>query len=124
MTLWIANADGGLVRWSAPDRRYRTVDDLRVVPLGFDSPWVAGQCLAIDDILAREPIADPGGFRRWRSVVAAPVAVQLPGGPPFSTAVLTSATETPLHEQDLDAWTDTLARCANEWAARLEGIAR
>lgn len=123
VTLWIADADGGLVRWSAPDRHYRSAHDLRVIPLGHDSPWIAGQCLAIDDILVGEPVDDPGGFRRWRSVVAAPVTVKLPGGPPFATAVLSSATESRLEDHDLDTWTEVLGECANSWTTRLETAA-
>lgn len=59
VTLWIADGGGSLVRWSSPDRTYRAADMLRRVPLGFDSPWIAGQCLAVDDVLAREPAEDP-----------------------------------------------------------------
>lgn len=122
VTLWVANADGGLVRWASPDRLYKSADRLRTVPLGFDSPWIAGQCLAIDDVLAREPVEDPGATRRWRSVVASPITVPLPGGPPLAVAVLSSASTHPLDRHDLDGWQDVLTERANLWADRLRSV--
>lgn len=116
VTLWLADGSGHLVRWSSPDRVYKSVDELRRVPLGFDSPWIAGQCLAVDDVMAKEPAEDPGETRRWRSVVASPVTVTLPGGPPLATAVISSATSDRLDAHDLDGWSASIEEAANRWS--------
>jgi hypothetical protein len=122
VTLWVADGAGSLVRFASPDRIYRDASTLKRVALGFDSPWVAGQCMALDDVVAREPQEDPDATRRWRSVVASPITVDLPGGPPFVSAVLSSATSSRLEEHDLDAWYDLLGELANAWSQRLGDV--
>lgn len=119
LTLWIADGDGHLLRWASPDRIYRGRTQLRAIPVGHDSPWVAGQCLAADDILAAPASPDPDRTRRWRSVVASPIVVDLPGGPSFSTAVLSSATAESLDAHDVDEWSNILRRLADSWGERL-----
>lgn len=120
VTLWVADGRGELVRWAAPDRVYKDSGHLKRIPANFDSPWIAGQCLAVDDVVAREPADDPDSTRRWRSVVASPITVSTPGGPPFTAAVLSSATPSLLRDHDLDAWYELLGERANRWARRLE----
>lgn len=123
VTLWVADGDGSLVRWASPDRTYRNLGALRRVSMGHDSPWLAGRCLAIDDVLAHEPADDPEEVRRWRSVVAAPITVQLPGGPPFASAVLSTATSSRLEDHEIDEWFELLGGRTTIWAERLETIA-
>lgn len=122
VTLWVADGSGSLIRFASPDRIYRDERTLKRVALGFDSPWVAGQCMAIDDVVAREPREDPDATRRWRSVVASPITVDLPGGPPFVSAVLSTATGSRLEEHDLDTWYGVLGELANAWSQRLRDI--
>ncbi|GAA1955253.1 hypothetical protein GCM10009798_13110 [Nocardioides panacihumi] len=122
VTLWVADGEGTLVRWAAPDRIYREATLLKRIPANHDSPWIAGQCLAIDDVIAKEPVEDPGETRRWRSVVAVPIAVTIPGGPQFTTAVISTATTSPLKDHDLDAWYELLGVRANLWSQRLESL--
>jgi hypothetical protein len=121
LTLWLSDGRGQLVRWAAHDRMYRHPDHLRRVPTGHDSPWIAGQCLGRDDILARD-LAETVTTRRWRSVVAAPIVVDLPGGPPFSAAAVSSAIPEPLEGKDLDAWQDALTEVADGWSRRLAAL--
>lgn len=120
VTLWLADGEGRLVRWASPDRIYRSVEDLRRIPAGHDSPWVAGKCLAHDDFLALPASPDPDNVRRWRSVVACPVSVQIGGGPAFTSGVLSSATADLLENHDVDEWSATLTDLAIEWSTRLE----
>jgi hypothetical protein len=122
MTLWLADGAGQIVRWSSHDRLYRSPAQLRRVPVGHDSPWIAGQCLGRSEILARD-LSEAMSTRRWHSVVAAPCVADLPGGPPLPTAVLSSAATTPLKDQDLDAWAEVLAELSEEWAERLSTLA-
>lgn len=122
MTLWLADGAGHIVRWSSHDRLYRGAEQLRKVPVGHDSPWIAGQCLGRSEILARN-LSEAMSTRRWQSVVAAPCVADLPGGPPLPTAVLSSAATSPLENQDLDAWYQVLTELAEEWAGRLSTLA-
>lgn len=97
LTLWLADGHGNLVRWASNDRLYRSPADLRRVPTGYDSPWVAGQCLGREDVVARE-LAGDGSTRHWLSVVAAPITVELLRGPGFSAAAISSAITTSLDD--------------------------
>ncbi|QRK07329.1 SIR2 family protein [Archangium violaceum] len=117
MTLWLADGAGQIVRWSSHDRLYRSPEQLRTVPVGHDSPWIAGQSLGSSDIWARD-LSEAMSTRRWQSVVAAPCVAELPGGPPLPTAVLSSAATTSLEDQDVDAWREVLTDLAEEWAER------
>jgi hypothetical protein len=119
LTLWLADGNGHLVRWSAPDRVYVDPDRLRLADVGHDSPWVAGQCLGRDDNLAENLEGPRGATQRWRSVVAAPVVVEVAGGPWFSSGVLTSASPDSLDEHDQEQWQETLTELADEWGSRL-----
>ncbi len=122
LTLWLVDGGGQLLRWSAPDRVYRTFNDLRVVVPGYDSPWLSGRCLGQDDILVEDLTADSrGATQRWKSVVAAPIPVDIPGGPAFSAAVLSSATVLTLDDVAAGDWETLLGELASEWAPRLTG---
>lgn len=124
VTLWLADGTGHLVRWASADRRYRAPELLRRIKIQNESRWISAEAAARNEIIAREPSDDPDLTRRWRSVVAAPVAVELPFGPPVLGAVLSSATPSKLGEHDIDAWSETLKELANAWSARLEALAR
>lgn len=119
LTLWLTDGSGRLARWAAPDRVYLQPDRLRLADVGFDSPWVAGQCLGRDEPLAVDLEGPRGATQRWRAVVAAPVQVEVAGGPAFSAGVLTSASSDSLADHDVDGWQETLIDLAEEWGARL-----
>lgn len=120
LTLWLADGAGRLVRWAAPDRVYRTPGSLRSVTPGYDSPWVAGDCLGRDDVVVNDLTEHQrGATQRWRTVVAAPVPVELSGGPAFSAAVLSSASTLSLDQVLSDDWTTELKELASAWGSRL-----
>jgi hypothetical protein len=48
--------------------------------------------------------------------------VDLPGGPPFSAAAVSSAIPEPLEGKDLDAWQDALTEVADGWSRRLAAL--
>ena len=119
LTLWLADGEGYLVRWSSPDRVYVDAGRLRRATIGFDSPWVAGRCLGRDDTLAQDLTGPRGPTQRWKAVVAVPVSVDVAVGPAFSTAVLSSASPDSLDMYDVDAWQSTVVELAAEWGDRL-----
>lgn len=118
LTLWLADGSGGLVRWASPDRRYKTAEDLRRITAAHDSPWVASLAVTYNAIVAKDPddIASTG---RWRSVVAAPVSVQIGTSPSVAMAVLSSAVGVSLDETDPDLWVEVLQDLSNEWSTML-----
>ncbi|MCV7742229.1 SIR2 family protein [Micrococcus luteus] len=122
LTLWLANGQGELVRWAVHDRVQRRPGELRHIPGGYDSPWIVGQALGRDDVMARE-LTQRSTTGRWRSIVAAPVTVKRPGGPVFTAAALSSATPDPLESHDLDAWRSALVEIVAHWGDRLSTIA-
>lgn len=122
LTLWLADGNGGLVRWASPDRCYRTRDDLRRVEAAHDSPWVASLALTYGAIIAKDP-EDPSKTGRWRSVVAAPVSVQVGEYPPVTMAVLSSAVGVLLDETDPNIWVEVLQELSNEWSESLSVLA-
>lgn len=118
LTLWLADGSGGLVRWASPDRRYKSAGDLRRITAAYDSPWVASLALTYNAMIAKDPddIASTG---RWRSVVAAPVSVQVGTAPSVAMAVLSSAVGVPLDETNPDLWVEVLQELSNEWSTML-----
>ncbi|GAB3598455.1 hypothetical protein GCM10027586_00350 [Kineococcus gypseus] len=122
LTLWLADGQGRLARWAANDRVHRAPRHLRYVPSGHDSPWLAGQCLASEAMLINE-LTEGGTTRRWRSVVAVPVPVEVPGGPAFSAAALSSATSSSLEDCDPDEWRMAMETLSQQWSERLKTVA-
>lgn len=123
LTLWLADGAGHIVRWAANDRVYHDPGQLRRVPVGYDSPWVAGQCLGREDTMARD--LPPGaGTQRWGCVVAAPLIADLPDGPPVACAALSSAAPNTLESRSLEDWVAALSEVAASWEERLSVLAR
>lgn len=119
VSLWLADAEGNLARWAAQDRIFRHIADIRRVPSGHDSPWIAGRALGSESILFQD--LKPGGTRRWSTVLAVPVRVEWGELPEFATAVLSvglpgSASE---YESSSALWLDVILNIANEWSSRL-----
>jgi hypothetical protein len=119
LTLWFSDGSQHLRRWSSHDRVYRYPDLLRKVPIGYDSPWIVGQALGQNRVLARELPRGLSDTRRWRAVAAAPVIAELPGGPPLAVAVVSAATSDDLDQEALDNWTTAITDIAQEWGDRL-----
>jgi hypothetical protein len=123
LTLWLANGDGGIVRWATQDRVYRDRSSLRIVSTGYDSDWIAGKALGVDEVLFQD-LAE-GTTRRWRSVLAAPIPVPHPKFPSHSAAVLTVGlpNEAAHYEPSTMMWAEPLSDIADEWGLRLSAVA-
>ena len=119
VTFWLADAQGRLARWAAQDRRYRALDDLRLIDSGHDSRWVAGRALGSEEILFQD--LDTDGIQRWSTVLAAPIRVEHSGLPEFATAVISVGLPglAKDYEAAADDWLDTVLTIANSWSTRL-----
>lgn len=122
LTLWIADGEGALQRWATHDRYFRSPSTLRKVAIGHDSPWLAGQSLGRDSLLAQDVSETRGGRGQWNSVFAIPVPVDRMGGPPFSTAAITLGAPDSLDAYDPIAWQPLLSDLADDWGTRLSNI--
>lgn len=119
LVLWLSDGEGSAVRWSAPDRIYKNPDSLRQVPTGHDSPWIVGQCLGSNEVIAEDLNELSDDIRRWKHVIALPITVERTGGPAFTYAAITAAlTETP-EASVLDTWIDGLRTIAEDWSDML-----
>lgn len=118
LTLWLADDQGELVRWAAYDRIHRSLSMLRTVPLGHDSSWVAARATARNSP-EQIHLDQDSGSPRWQSVVAAPVLVQLPGGPNLPVGAVSAACSTTLPTEVFNQWQERVQDIAEDWSERL-----
>jgi len=124
-TLWLADARGKLARWSSEGSLHRTVRGLKRVPVGHDSPWIAGEALGAEEIKLKDVPREQGVSPTWRSVLAVPVFVTDGRHPTFASAVLTFGLGTsavPLLERQA-AWESVVAQLSDQWGNRLREVA-
>lgn len=123
VTLWIADGRGHVARYAAQDRCFRSVEDVRHVPSGHDSPWIAGRALGAEATVFQD--LQEGTTSRWGTVFAIPVRVELDGLPDIASAVLSvglpGSAET--YFQSSAMWVDTTLDLAVEWGERLVAAA-
>ncbi len=122
LVLWLSDGDGGAVRWSAPDRIYKDPDSLRKVPTGHDSPWIVGQCLGSNEVMAEDLNELSDDIRRWKHVIALPITVERIGGPAFTYAAITAALSEPPEAALLDSWVAALGTIAEDWSDKLSAL--
>lgn len=119
LTLWIADGAGNVARYAAQDRTYRSITDVRRVPSGHDSPWIAGKALGAESIDFQD--LDEGTTSRWGTVFAVPVRVPFDGLPEIATAVLSIGLpgKASAFEDSRAMWLDTTLDLANAWTEKL-----
>jgi hypothetical protein len=119
LTFWLANGEGQLARWTAQDRYYRNLLDLRLVSTGHDSQWISGRALGAEEILFQE--LPTGTTRRWRSVLAVPLRVGYRGFPEFASAVISVGLPGRVrdYEDSRERWLDAILTIANSWSTRI-----
>lgn len=119
VTLWLADGRGKLARWASQDRVQRSVDGLRLIESGHDSPLIAGRTLASDSLLFED--IDGGGTHRWRSVLSSPIPVPHPRWPPFTSAVLSIGLPQPVetYVPAVRRWSASLTEIVDAWSTRL-----
>jgi hypothetical protein len=122
LVLWLSNGAGQVVRWSAPDRIYKNAHALRTVPTGHDSPWIVGKCLGSNELLGENLRELSDDIRRWRYVLAIPVVVERPGGPPFTFGAITAALPQEPDQAEIDVWVAALEPIVEAWSGRLSSL--
>lgn len=120
LTLWLADGSSEVARWASHDRVYRGPGKLRRVPLGHDSPWTAARAMAQNEVVVDTMQAPPQGSKRWRTVVAAPITMDLSGGPNLVVGALSAATTAVLNRDEETEWRTALADLVETWADRLD----
>ena len=122
LVLWLSDGSGHLIRWGAPDRIYKNLDSLRRVPTGHDSPWIVGKCIGSNEILAENLRELSDNVRRWRYVLALPVVVERPDGPPFTFGAISAALAEEPDQDDIARWVTALETVAEAWSGRLSSL--
>lgn len=119
VTLWLADGAGSVARYAAQDRLYRSVEDLRHVPSGHDSAWIAGNALGAEDIVFQN-IGD-GTTSRWGTVFAVPIRVEYSGHPDIATAVISVGLPGVAEKyfESRAMWFYAALDIANAWSERL-----
>ncbi|WP_426724865.1 SIR2 family protein [Curtobacterium flaccumfaciens] len=124
VTLWLADGEGHVARYASQDRRYRSVDDVRRVPSGHDSPWNAGKALGAESIEFND-LGD-NTTSRWGTVFTVPIRVSLDGLPDIATAVLSVGLPDTAqsYEESRAMWFEVSLDIANAWTERLVEVMR
>jgi hypothetical protein len=118
LTLWLADGSNELIRWASHDRTYRSPDKLRRVHLGYDSLWTAARAVSLNEVLI-DATTPNQGTGRWRTVLAAPVTVSLPGGPDLVLGAVSVGTTSAIRGRSELAWRTTMADLAESWSQRV-----
>ncbi|WP_144709689.1 SIR2 family protein [Curtobacterium pusillum] len=119
VSLWLADGAGNVGRYASQDRTYRSADDIRRVPSGHDSAWVAGRTLGAESIEFQN--LDPAGTNRWGTVFAVPISVSFVGLPDIATAVLSVGLPGSAEgfSEFKAMWFEQALDIANAWSERL-----
>lgn len=125
-TLWLANGRGKLARWASDGTRYSSVRQMKLVPTGHDSPWIAGEAIGSEDVKLRDVTnRDPRVSPSWKSVLAVPIFVGDGYHEDWASAVVTfgmsrSAEVLLTRERKLQRLASDLSE---EWGTRLSALA-
>lgn len=125
LTLWLLDQDTKLVRWAANDRVYKSPTGLRRIDPRLESSWIVSQAVCfgdqrIQDIRVESSTpARTERTGRWQSVLARPLTVTLPGGPPVTVGALSAASQNTLSAIDTEAWTAAMTELASHWESEL-----
>lgn len=124
-TLWLADAKGKLARWASDSGIYSGIRQLKRVPSGHDSPWIAGEAIGTEAVKLRDVERETKVSPTWRSVLAIPIFVGDRRFPDFASAVLTFGLPNnarTLLERQQD-WQSTVETLSTSWGTRLSTVA-
>lgn len=125
-TLWLANGRGKLARWATEGARYTSVRQMKLVPSGHDSPWIAGEAIGSEGMKLRDARGrDARVTPSWKSVLAVPIFVGDGRHPEWASAVVTFGlahnAETLISRED--DWQEVASILSADWGTRLSAIA-
>lgn len=125
-TLWLANGRGKLARWATEGAQYTSVRQMKLVPTGHDSPWIAGEAIGSEGMKLRDAKdRDARVTPSWKSVLAVPIFVGDGRHPEWASAVVTFGlahnAETLISRED--DWREIAAGLSADWGTRLSAIA-
>ena len=125
-TLWLANGHGKLARWATEGTQYASVREMKLVPTGHDSPWIAGEAIGSEDVKLHDvQNRDARVSPTWRSVLAVPIFIGDGRHPEWASAVVTfglaHGAETLLERED--DWQELAVSLNEEWGTRLSAVA-
>ncbi|GAA3754378.1 hypothetical protein GCM10022240_04190 [Microbacterium kribbense] len=124
-TLWLANARGKLARWASEGALYAGARQLKLVPTGHDSPWIAGEAIGSEEVKIKDVKRTPGVHPTWRSVLAIPIFAGDGSHPDFAAGVLTfglSKTSSTLLARQ-DEWHQAASALSAAWGTRISEVA-
>lgn len=122
-TLWLADGEGKLARYASENVHYAASSELKRVPSGHDSPWIAGEAIATEEVTLKDQERDSRVTPSWESVLAIPIFVGDGVLPDFASAVVTfgvsKGAESLASEVGQKQWQALGETLSEEWGARL-----
>ncbi|WP_206448085.1 SIR2 family protein [Agrococcus sp. KRD186] len=123
-TLWLADGHGKLARWSTEGHQYMTAENLKRIPTGHDSLWIAGEAIAAEEVKLKGVHRQTGVSPTWQSVLAIPIFVGDGRLPEIAAAVATFGLDgdaAPLLDVE-DDWSSVVEQLSGEWGTRLNRV--
>jgi hypothetical protein len=124
-TLWLADGRRHLARWATEGTTFAGVRNLKRVPSGHDSPWIAGEAAGAEEVKLKDVDRDDRIRPTWWSVLAVPILVGDGRHPDFVSAVVTfglGARSLKLLERQ-SQWIDSTNELSSTWGTRLSAVA-
>ncbi len=124
-TLWLADGRRRLARWATEGTTFAGIRNLKRVPSGHDSPWIAGEAVGAEEVKLKDVDRNDRISPSWRSVLAVPVFVGDGRHPDFVSAVVTfglGARALKLLERQAE-WTNATEELSRTWGTRLGAVA-
>lgn len=124
-TLWLADGQRHLARWATEGATFAGIRNLKRVPSGHDSPWIAGEAIGAEQVKLKDVERDDRVRPTWWSVLAVPILVSDGRHPDFATAVVTfglGARALTLLERESE-WLAATERLSTSWGTRLSAVA-
>lgn len=124
-TLWLADGRGHLARWATEGATFARVRDLKRIPSGHDSPWIAGEAIGAEEVKIQDVDRDDRIRPSWRSVLAVPIYASDGRHPDFATGVVTfglGGRALTLLERE-DDWRTLLDHLRTSWGTRISSVA-
>lgn len=125
-TLWLAKSGGKLARWASHGTIFAGVKNLKLVPTGHDSAWIAGEAIASEEVKIKDVDRIPGVSPTWRSVLAIPVFASDGQHPDFATGAVTfglSAAAATVISKHAEALQQLSTQISEAWRDRISTVA-